>query len=438
MRFDAVIIGGGHNGLTCAAYLAAAGQIGLHARATRGRRRRGGHRGIPSRIPQLDGELHGQPAAPEGHSRPAAGRAWAAHRRASARELPAAVRSRRRRPRDRRATCRNAGGGRAFFGTRRAGVARVATRCVERASTVLRELLLATPPNARRRHRRLARSMEGREAVSARSTSRAGATSSIFSPRAPATCSIAGSNRRRSRPRWASTSIVGHYASPYAAGSAYTLLHYALGGVNGKRGQLGPCDRRHGRDHAGDGARMRGARRHDPHVGAGCARRRGAAAARPASRSRTARSSKRSASSANVNPKLLFTRLVDAGDLPAEFRARIDGYKCASGTFQDERRAVVASGLRVATGRRCASSQRHRHGAVARATWSRRISTRERIGWSRAPIVEMLIPSLVDDSLAPRGAACREPVLPARASRSAARSGRAGPGTMRARKSPTS
>ena len=38
---------------------------------------------------------------------------------------------------------------------------------------------------------------------------------------------------------------------------------------------------------------------------------------------------------------------------------------------------------------------------------------RER-GWSREPVVELLIPSTLDDSLAPAGPACREPVLPAR------------------------
>jgi phytoene dehydrogenase-like protein len=35
-------------------------------------------------------------------------------------------------------------------------------------------------------------------------------------------------------------------------------------------------------------------------------------------------------------------------------------------------------------------------------------------GWSKQPIVEMLIPSTLDDSLAPAGQARREPVLPAR------------------------
>ena len=35
-------------------------------------------------------------------------------------------------------------------------------------------------------------------------------------------------------------------------------------------------------------------------------------------------------------------------------------------------------------------------------------------GWSREPIVEMVISSTLDDTLAPAGPACREPVLPAR------------------------
>ena len=47
--------------------------------------------------------------------------------------------------------------------------------------------------------------------------------------------------------------VVGNYASPYAPGSAYVLLHHCFGEVNGKKGVVGPRDRRHGRDHAGDG-----------------------------------------------------------------------------------------------------------------------------------------------------------------------------------------
>ena len=34
-------------------------------------------------------------------------------------------------------------------------------------------------------------------------------------------------------------SVVGNYASPYAAGSAYVLLHHCFGEVNGKAGRRG-------------------------------------------------------------------------------------------------------------------------------------------------------------------------------------------------------
>ena len=44
--------------------------------------------------------------------------------------------------------------------------------------------------------------------------------------------------------------IVGNYASPYAAGSAYVMLHHAFGEVNGNKGSLGPRHRRHGRNHS--------------------------------------------------------------------------------------------------------------------------------------------------------------------------------------------
>jgi phytoene dehydrogenase-like protein len=107
---------------------------------------------------------------------------------------------------------------------------------------------------------------------------------------------------------------------------------------------------------------------------------------------------------ANVNPKLLFERLVAPEHLDADFRARIEGYRCGSGTF---RMNVALAELPDFTCLPGKSPQPH-HGAgiviapsldyMERAYFDARLD-----GWSHSPIVEMLIPSVVDDSLAPAG-----------------------------------
>ena len=68
---DAIIIGAGHNGLVCAAYL---GMAGLKVKVLERRAVVGGaavteefHPGLP----QLGRGLHGEPAQSEGHPRPA-------------------------------------------------------------------------------------------------------------------------------------------------------------------------------------------------------------------------------------------------------------------------------------------------------------------------------------------------------------------------------
>ena len=56
---DIVIIGGGHNGLVTAFYLAKAGLQAAGAGAQRAGRRGRGHRRIPSRISLFDAGPHG-------------------------------------------------------------------------------------------------------------------------------------------------------------------------------------------------------------------------------------------------------------------------------------------------------------------------------------------------------------------------------------------
>jgi len=106
---------------------------------------------------------------------------------------------------------------------------------------------------------------------------------------------------------------------------------------------------------------------------------------------------------ANVNPKLLFLKLVDAALLEGDFRERIERYKCGSASFRmnvalsslPRFSCLPEDGPHHASGIIMAPSLDYMDRAYldARAT-----------GIARSPIVEIVIPSTLDDSLAPKGA----------------------------------
>ena len=107
---------------------------------------------------------------------------------------------------------------------------------------------------------------------------------------------------------------------------------------------------------------------------------------------------------ANVPPKLLFRDLVPEGAVAPELRAKFVGMRSGSGTF---RMNVALAELPDFTCRPGKHAQDH-HGAgiiigptldyLERAYLDARTE-----GWSRAPVVEMLIPSTLDATLAPKG-----------------------------------
>jgi len=195
--------------------------------------------------------------------------------------------------------------------------------------------------------------------------------------------------------------IVGNYASPYAAGSAYVMLHHAFGEVNGKKGAWG---------HAIGGmgaitqAMARAARGYgaDIRLQAGVREvivERDRAAGVVLDNGETVRA-KYIASS--VNPKLLYTRLVPSGALPPEFFARMKNWRNGSGTFRmnvalsalPSFTALPGPGDHLTAGIILGPSL----GYMDRA-WQ---DARDH-GWSRKPVVEVLIPSTLDDTLAPAG-----------------------------------
>jgi len=195
--------------------------------------------------------------------------------------------------------------------------------------------------------------------------------------------------------------IVGNYASPYAAGSAYVMLHHAFGEVNGKKGVWG---------HAIGGmgaittAMARAARGHGVEIETGNGVREliveGNRAAGVVLDNGESIRAKYVVS--GVNPKLLYTRLVPAHALPADFLARIKNWRNGSGTFRmnvalaalPSFTALPGAGDHLSAGIILAPSL-----AYMDRAWQ---DARDH-GWSRAPVVELLIPSTLDDTLAPKG-----------------------------------
>src|SRR3954468_10609399 len=127
--------------------------------------------------------------------------------------------------------------------------------------------------------------------------------------------------------------VVGNYASPYAAGSAYVMLHHAFGEVNGKKGVWG---------HALGGmgaitqAMASAAASHGAAITLGDGVRevlveRDRAVGVTLDSGEVVRAKY---VISNVNPKLLYTRLMPADALPAEFRDRIARWRNGSGTFR--------------------------------------------------------------------------------------------------------
>jgi phytoene dehydrogenase-like protein len=108
----------------------------------------------------------------------------------------------------------------------------------------------------------------------------------------------------------------------------------------------------------------------------------------------------------NLNPSLLYNQLVDSKDLPVDFARRMKHYKNGSGTF---RMNVALSELPKFTclaKQERASAEHLTGGIIIGATCDyidQAYRDSRQYGWSKAPIVEMLIPSTLDDTLAPAG-----------------------------------
>ncbi len=197
--------------------------------------------------------------------------------------------------------------------------------------------------------------------------------------------------------------IVGHFASPYTPGSAYVLLHHVIGEVNGNRGAWG---------HAIGGmgaitqAMRKEAERRGVEITTGCEVAQVCVDLRGAQGVQLAdgRILESRCVVSGINPKLLYTKLVPRHALDDEFLQRIRNYKCASGTF---RMNVALNELPNFSCQPGLQVQPHHQSGIIIAPSLRYMEhayfDARKYGCSRKPVIEILIPSTVDDSLAPPG-----------------------------------
>ena len=106
----------------------------------------------------------------------------------------------------------------------------------------------------------------------------------------------------------------------------------------------------------------------------------------------------------NLNPKLLYGQLIEPSALPRDFRERMHNWRSGSGTFRMNVALAELPDFTVLPGRDRAPH--HTAGIImspSLAYMDRAYLDAKSGGWSKQPIVEMLIPSTLDDSLAPPG-----------------------------------
>src|SRR4029077_13254734 len=197
--------------------------------------------------------------------------------------------------------------------------------------------------------------------------------------------------------------IVGNYASPYSAGSGYVLLHHVFGEVNGKRGAwghaiggMGAITQAMAKAAAARGALLRVATPVREVLVEG-----GRAAGVLTESGETLRAA---AVISNLNPKLLYLKMFAPGTLPAEFCEHMSHWRCGSGTFRMNVALSELPDFTCLPGR--TPADHHTAGIILAPTLAymeRAYFDARSHGWSRAPIVEVVIPSTLDDTLAPPG-----------------------------------
>jgi phytoene dehydrogenase-like protein len=397
--YDALIVGGGHNGLTCACYLAAAG---LKVRVLERRSIVGGAAVTEEFFPGFRNSTAAYTVSLL-HPKVIRDLKLAEHglkivERPIANFLPLSENGYLKIGNSLGQTQTEVG----RFSARDAERLPDYYAMLERAGSVLRELLLETPPNvgggARDAFAALRAGYRLRKAGRAAQrdffdlmTKSAGDLLDTWFESAPI------------KAAFGFDAVVGNYASPYAPGSAYVLLHHVIGEVNGKRGAWG---------HAIGGmgaitqAMAKEAERRGVEITTECDVHKVCVDDRGAQGVQLADGSMVDARCvvAGVNPRLLFLKMVDERVLDPDFLRRMRGYKCGSATFRMNVALSELPDFSCLPGKHLQAH--HQSGIIIGPSlgyMEQAYFDARTLGCSRAPIVEMLIPSTLDSTLAPPG-----------------------------------
>ena len=198
-------------------------------------------------------------------------------------------------------------------------------------------------------------------------------------------------------------SIVGNFASPYTPGSAYVLLHHLLGETNGRKGSW--------RHAVGGMGSITQAMLREAEELAVDVRTNSSVTRIKIDHGRVQGVVLEDGTEiaadivvSSVNPQILFLQLIEADQLDPTVLTHFNRYQNCSDSF---RMNVALAELPRFRDNHATRDSEHLQTGIILAPSLRYMDeahmSAKQNGWSERPIIEMLIPSTIDDSLAPAG-----------------------------------